>query len=70
MDLPFLDRLKKLDAERPSLPGEHWLTFAAGLWLLTRVGRSGLGRTAAVLAGAGLLYRAASGRDGLVKALR
>ena len=66
----LLTELKRIDDRRPSLPGEHWLTLVAGIWLLTRGGRSALTRLASVAAGAALLYRAASGRDGLISALR
>ena len=67
MELSLLDRLKRFDDERPSFPGEHWLALGAGLWLITRQQQSMLGRLAAVAAGAALVYRAASGRDGLAR---
>ena len=66
----LLARLKEFDDRRPAIPGEHWLAFAAGIWLLTRGGRSALGRAVGLAGGAALLYRAASGRDGLLAALR
>jgi hypothetical protein len=58
---------KRFDANRPSLPGEHWLTAAAGAGLLVAATRSNCPVTAALqaLAGGALLFRAASGRDGL-----
>lgn len=57
----IIDNLKRLDESRPSFPGEHWLALAAGLWLLRRSGGSVVSKAL----GAVLLYRAASGRDGL-----
>ena len=66
MEESLLAQLKRLDDERPGFPGEHWLALAAGLWLLTRSGGSMLGRLATLAGGAALVYRAASGRDGLL----
>jgi uncharacterized membrane protein len=66
-----IERVRRLDAERPGLPGEHWMTLAAGVVLLlvaARDARRGGGLPAA-LAGIGLVVRAASGRDGLLKRL-
>ena len=64
-----LQKIKRLDDQRPSFPGEHWLTLGAGLLLMSRAGksRSLLGRMAGRAAGAALIGRAASGRDGFVK---
>jgi len=67
MDDSLLDRLKRFDEARPSLPAEHWLTFGAAIWLLTRPSASPFGRLLSVAAGLALVYRAASGRDGLVQ---
>ena len=67
MDDSWLDRLKRLDDARPSLPAEHWLTFGAAIWLLTRPSSSPLGRLLSVATGLALVYRAASGRDGLAR---
>jgi hypothetical protein len=64
-----LEWLKRFDDQRPSVPGEHWLALAAGLWLMTRHRRSALGQLAGVATGAALVYRAASGRDGLARRL-
>ena len=58
-------RLRRWDAERDSLPGEHWAALAAGAWLFTRRPGSALLRLACLAGGAALLWRAASGRDGL-----
>jgi hypothetical protein len=67
MEQSWFERLKQLDDERPSAPGEHWITLLAGIWLLTRGGGSSLGRAARIAAGAALVWRAASGRDGLAR---
>jgi hypothetical protein len=61
----FFDNLKRFDQQRQSFPGEHWLTLAAGLWFLRRPARSPLARLSTTAIGAALIYRAASGRDGL-----
>src|SRR5688572_11342031 len=61
----LFDNLKRFDRQRPSFPGEHWLAFAAGLWLLSRPAGSSLAGMSAKAIGAALIYRAASGRDGL-----
>ena len=63
----LLDRLKRFDDARASLPAEHWLTFGAAIWLLTRPSPSTLARMLSVAAGLALVYRAASGRDGLAR---
>lgn len=70
MQESVLSRLERLDAQRPRLPGEHWITLGAGLLLLMRPQRTLLGRLCALAAGATLVYRAANGRDGLVPWLR
>jgi uncharacterized membrane protein len=64
--------LKIGDRLRPSFPGEHWLTMAAGAAVLLASQRSDstLMRVAGTALGGALLYRAASGRDGLVKLRR
>jgi len=60
----LLEKIQRLDEARPNLPGEHWLTFAAGvaLWIVTRRHPSIAMRLAASLAGTLLVARAASGR--------
>ena len=70
--LQTIKDIKRLDDARPGIPGEHWLTLGAGVavWLLLRRARSPVLRTVGSLAGTALLARAASGRDGLAKALR
>ena len=65
MDDSLLDRLKRFDDARPSLPGEHWLALGAAVWLLARPHQSPWGRALSIAAGLALVYRAASGRDGL-----
>jgi hypothetical protein len=62
----LLERLKRIDDEWPSFPGEHWFALGAGLWLLTRRPESALGRIATLAAGLAFVCRAASGRDGIV----
>lgn len=69
MQLPdesLLDRLVQFDRQRPNIPGEHWLAFAAGLYLLLQRRRSAAGRLASTAAGALLVARALSGRDGAI----
>lgn len=55
--------LKRFDQSRSNLPGEHWLTLAAGigLWMATRKHPSGAVRLLAGIAGGFLVARAASG---------
>ena len=64
--------LKDYDHRRPSFWGEHWLVFGTGIAVLVASGRSRsyLKRAAGSALGSALLYRAASGRDGLSKVLR
>ena len=64
MNGTWMNRLRQVDRQRASFPGEHWLVATAGMWLLRRRGLLGK------VAGAALLYRAASGRDGLLGMLR
>lgn len=69
MELPLpLKQLKDFDDRRPSLPGEHWIAFGAGALLLLWAARRRSWATAG--AGLGMLARAASGRDGLRRALK
>ncbi|AEG91499.1 hypothetical protein [Ramlibacter tataouinensis] len=67
-----LAKLKRYDDMRPGIPGEHWLTLAAGLgvWWVSRSHRSPVVRTLGMVAATALVGRAASGRDGLAKVLR
>jgi hypothetical protein len=60
----MLERIRRFDEERPNLPGEHWLAFAAGvgLWIVTRRHPSVAVRVFASLAGTLLVARAAAGR--------
>ena len=67
MDDSLLNRLKRFDEARPSVPAEHWLAFGAAIWLLTRPAASPFGRLLSVATGLALVYRAASGRDGLIR---
>jgi uncharacterized membrane protein len=61
----LLHRLKRYDDSRDSLPGEHWLAFAAGLglWIATRRHPSVAVRVLASVMGTLLVARAATGRD-------
>jgi uncharacterized membrane protein len=70
--IPTLKQVKEFDESRPGFPGEHWLVLGAGVAVLmaSRRSRSFLMRTAGSTLGSALLYRAASGRDGLSKVLR
>src|SRR4051812_38680483 len=70
MNESALERLKRFDEERPTIPGEHWLTLGAGLWLLMRESESVAGRLASIAAGAALVWRAATGSDGFVNRLK
>ena len=60
------------DDSRDSFPGEHWLALAAGLALLRAASRSSppVKRIAQAALGGALIYRAASGRDGVARLLR
>jgi hypothetical protein len=69
MEDPLLNRLKRLDDQRPGLPGEHWMTLGAGLWLLGQRSGSSVGRIVSAAIGAALVYRAATGREGLFNRL-
>ena len=64
-----LQRLRKWDDSRPGLPGEHWLSFGLGLFLISRRPVHLLARAGSVLAGTALLARALSGRDGPIALL-
>jgi uncharacterized membrane protein len=61
----LLHKLKRYDDSRESLPGEHWLAFAAGLglWVATRKHPSVAVRVLASVMGTLLVARAATGRD-------
>jgi len=69
--IPSLAQLKDYDVHRPGFPGEHWLALGAGLAVLTASGRSRswVKRSVGSVLGGALLYRAASGRDGLARVL-
>ena len=66
------ERLSNFDKRRPGFAGEHWMVFGAGIALLlaSRRSRSVLWRTAGSTLGSSLLYRAASGREGIARLLR
>lgn len=65
----LLNDYKAWDESRDSVPGEHWIVFGAGVALLLASGRSAspLKRALGSALGSALLYRAASGRDGVAK---
>jgi hypothetical protein len=67
--ISWFDGLRRLDRRRASWPGEHWITFASGLYFLMCSRRTALGRAASVATGAALVARALSGRDGAVAML-
>ncbi len=67
MNPSLFERLQRYDARRASLPGEHLIVLGAGLWLLSRPGSVAVGRILAMALGVALVYRAASGRDGLIR---
>jgi hypothetical protein len=69
MNPSLFERLQRYDARRASLPGEHLIVLGAGLWLLSRPGSVAVGRMLAMALGVALVYRAASGRDGLIRLL-
>ena len=71
LPITSLKRLKEYDERRRSFPGEHWLVLGAGLAMLmaSRRSRSWVKRSAGSALGTALLYRAASGHDGLAKVL-
>jgi hypothetical protein len=60
----ILQRIKRYDAARPGIPGEHWLALAAGIgaWLGTRRHPSFAVRILGSVAGTVLVARAATGR--------
>ncbi|MDQ3059178.1 MAG: hypothetical protein M3R45_06580 [Pseudomonadota bacterium] len=68
----LLNDVKHYDQRRPGFAGEHWLVLGAGVatLLASRRSPSPLRRTLGSALGSALLYRAASGRDGLAKVLR
>lgn len=72
---PFTRVLKSWQAwddSRDSFPAEHWLVLAVGVAVLLAASRSAspLKRAVASVLGAALLYRSASGRDGVARLLR
>lgn len=62
-----LRRARDLDQRRPSMPGEHWMTFATGLYFLLRRRPTVLGRLASMAMGGAAVARALSGRDGAIQ---
>jgi hypothetical protein len=72
MNLPLLYSLLRFDRSRHSMPGEHLATLGMGVSMLmsARKRSSRWAQVASMLAGAALIYRAASGRDGIRRVLR
>ncbi|CAN5473143.1 hypothetical protein BH09PSE6_BH09PSE6_20250 [soil metagenome] len=68
----FIDDLIDFDDRRASLPGEHWFALSMGVLLLASAPRreTRLGQTLSLLAGAAMLVRAGSGRDGFARRIR
>ncbi len=71
MTAPLLTALRQLDDARSGVPGEHWAALGLGLMLLRSAGRqrSTLAHLALLAAGGLVIWRAASGRDGLRRLL-
>lgn len=67
-----VERLAAYDRRRSGFTGEHWLVLGAGIvvFLASRRSRSPLWRAVGPTIGSSLLYRAASGREGLARLLR
>ena len=67
-----LQNIRAWDDSRDSFPGEHWLVLTAGVALLLAASQSSspVKRIAGAALGGALLYRAASGRDGVARLLR
>ena len=63
-----LKRLQAWDERRNGVPGEHWVAFGTGVAMLqmARPGRSPWLRAAAGIAGMLMIWRAASGRNGIL----
>lgn len=68
--IPLLDRLRRFDESRPSVPGEHWLACGVGIYFLLRGRRRVAGRLASMAVGVALVARGLSGRDGAIAVLR
>jgi uncharacterized membrane protein len=67
-----IDAIKKMDAQRRGVPGEHLAVLGAGVLLLLTAGRSRslARRVLAGAAGGALVGRAASGTGGLARVAR
>ena len=63
MNAGLLTLLRDFDRDRPAVPGEHWIKLGTGLVML----RGGLLSKAI---GAALIYRAFTGKNGLVQMLK
>lgn len=68
----WLARLRRFDAQRPSVPGEHWFAAGTGLLLCRRARHApnAAGRLLYAAAGMLMVARSLSGRDGLLARLR
>ena len=71
-DASPIEKLKAADESRDGFPGEHWivLLLGAAAWYYTRKDRRWYVRMAGGFLATTLVARAASGREGLSKALR
>ena len=71
-DESAIEKLQRIDEQRPGFPGEHWLVLALGIgvWHYTRRNRHWAVRAGGAFAASVLVARAASGREGLAKVLR
>lgn len=71
MQPKLMHRIKEYDEQRAEIPGEHWLTLAAGvaLFLWTRRSPSMLVTFAGSAVASMMVVRAATGRYGLEQTL-
>lgn len=65
-----LQRLRRWDERREGIPGEHWIGFGLGVYLLRRRSSSRLGGLLSFVLGAAFVARSLSGRDGLIATLQ
>jgi len=68
----LISSVRDFDRRRPGFPGEHWMVATLGTALLRSAFRrkSFFGGALMLIAAGALLYRAASGRDGIARLLR
>ncbi len=65
----LINDIKRADAERPDLPGEHLIALSVGVLLLLASGRSSslLGKALVGAAAGAFIGRAASGTGGVAR---